>query len=241
MPEIITRAEWGAKPAKAVTRWDPDDLLGVAVHHFAKPRALKTLAGSKSQMRAVQAVHMGPGGLGTKDGGNDIAYNHCVDVRGAIFEGRGFLAQTGANGNEAVNRTHASVCFMGDSDLDGFPEAAQASIAWLLAEWFKRGVSMRAVAHGDISPDGTACPGNRAEAWVHSGAWKKDLPSAKRVEFVLMDDGVIVDRSRRVPIEESLARWNLFKASDAGRKAHDRMAAEGAKGRIGFERRVLMA
>jgi hypothetical protein len=239
--EIISRAEWGAVPPKARVIWNPDLLLGVAVHHFAKPRAASTLAGSKAQMRSVQAFHMGPGGLGVKDGGSDIAYNHCVDKRGAIFEGRGFNVQTGANGNGTVNRTYASVCYMGDSDLDGFPEPAQDAIAWVLKEWFKRGVSVRTVAHGDISPDGTACPGNAAENWVHSGAWRRDLPSPRRVQFEVWDDSTRLLTSRAITPGDAAEMKKLAEFDEFSRKRRlENMQAEGKIGNVVTVRRVLL-
>ena len=232
MTTIIGRAGWGAKPAESRTPWNPDTLSGVAVHHFAVPRSASSKTGSAALMRGVQRAHMA-GEF------SDIAYNHCFDKWGQIFEGRGFNVQTGANGNQVVNKTHAAICYMGDSDLDGFPEAAQDAAAFLLSEWFKRGVSVKVVSHGDISPDGTDCPGGKAEAWVHSGAWKKDLPSAKRVQFMLRDDGEIIAKSRVVPIEQSFERMKLFRQF-TDTLTHKRLAAEGAKGLVGFERRVLL-
>jgi hypothetical protein len=228
---IQSRASWGARPAESFTAWDPDDLQGIAVHHFAIPRSAATPAGSEALMRAVQNAHMA-GEF------SDIAYNHCFDKWGQIFEARGFNRQTGANGNQTVNRTHAAICYMGNSDLDGFPEAAQDAAAWLIKQWFNRGTGLQVLPHQALSPDGTACPGTRAKGWVTSGAWKADLPSTRFVQYFLRDDGIIIDRSVKVPIAESLERWRTFSESDAQRKAHDRMAAEGMKGEIGFVRKV---
>lgn len=233
MPTIVSRADWGAEPAESKTAWDPDDLLGIGVHHFAIPRSASSPSGSDDLMRSVQRSHQA-GEF------SDIAYNHCFDKFGQIFEGRGFGFQTGANGNQAVNRTHAAICYMGNSDLDGFPEAAQDAAGWLLKQWFNRGTGLDVEPHSDLSPEGTACPGDRARTWVNSGAWRADLPQTRRVQFLLLDDGVIVDKSLRAPVSESKHRWEIFRNSDAGDKAHARMAAEGSRGSVQFVRKIVI-
>jgi hypothetical protein len=233
--EIITRAEWGADEENSSrTPWNPNDLLGVCIHHFAIPRSAATRAGSDDLMRSVQRAHIA--GEFT-----DIAYNHCFDKWGQIFEGRGFRFQTGANGNQAVNRTHAAICYMGNSDLDGFPEAAQDAAGWLLKQWFRRGTGLDVAPHSRLSPTGTSCPGDNARSWVTSGAWKRDLPVTRRVQFLLMDDGEIIDQSARVPPDEAPARWRIFRNSDAGDRAYNRMAAEdreGGRGTVTFARKT---
>jgi hypothetical protein len=235
MADIITRKEWGAQPAESKTAWDPDDLVGVCVHHFAVPRSATTRTGSAALMRSVQRSHQA-GEF------SDIAYNFCFDKFGQVFEGRGFGFQTGANGNGAVNRTHAAICYMGNSDLDGFPDVAQKAAAWLLKQWFSKGTGMDVVPHSHLSPDGTACPGAKARTWVTTGAWKADLPStARQVQFLLLDDGVVVDKSTRVPLAQSKGRWDKFIRSDAADKAHAHMAAEGKRGTVQFVRKVTVA
>lgn len=237
MPTIISRSVWGAAPPESSTPWNPDNLLGVVVHHFAIPRSASSPAGSAALVRSVQRAHQA-GEF------SDIAYNHVFDKFGQIFEGRGFGIMTGAH--TPLNSTHAAICYMGDSDLDGFPEAAQKAAAWLLKEWFKRGAGVSVKAHGDIAANPTGCPGRAAGGWVRSGAWKADLPGEERrlVQYLLMDEGEVLDRSRRVPVAESLDRLKKFMASDAVLTAHARMKAEssadGKLGRVGIARKVTI-
>ena len=79
---------------------------------------------------------MAPGGLGTADGANDIAYNHAVCPHGFAFTLRGFGVQTGANGNTRANQEYAAVVYMG-GEKDGRPvtEEALPVIAEVIRMW----------------------------------------------------------------------------------------------------------
>lgn len=233
---LVTREQWGAKDPKATNKWTISNLFGVTVHHFASPRHASTPAGSAALMRGVQAGHMAPGGLGAKDGGNDIAYNFCFDDFGDIYIGRGWPNMTGANGTTFANLHYLAFCYMGHSDLDPFSEKAQDSCALLISQAFKKGVDREVVPHKKWT--GSSCPGNRGLAWVTGGGWKKDLPTVKRVRFELWDDARMITKSEIVPISQSAERWHDFekRVSD---KAHALLAAEGERGSVQFRRRVL--
>jgi len=102
---IISREEWGARPAEAVTPWDPNDLFGVVVHWFGIPPASRDHDRCDDLVRSVQQAHQA-GEF------NDIAYNHLFCPHGFAYEGRGFERQTGANGTTTANKRYASICFM---------------------------------------------------------------------------------------------------------------------------------
>jgi hypothetical protein len=104
--KIISRREWGAKPAESVTPWNPNDLFGVTVHWFGIPAAAPRHELCDDLVRSVQRAHQG-GEF------NDIAYNHLFCPHGFAYEGRGFDRQTGANGTTSANRHYAAVCYMG--------------------------------------------------------------------------------------------------------------------------------
>ena len=220
---IVTRAEWGALPPNSpLTPWNPDNLLGVVVHHFAIPRSATTAAGSDELMRSVQRAHKAGDFI-------DIAYNFCFDKFGQIFEGRGFGFQTGAH--TPLNSTHASICYIGDSDKDGFPEAAQDAAGWLLREWFNRGTGVSVKPHGAIAAEPTGCPGITAKNWVTSGAWKADLPDNRRWEYRLVDkDGKVLDKSAVVGTAGLAVRLAAFATRVSPRVA--RLAAAGRRPRI---------
>lgn len=233
MPRILTRKELGIEDREGPgTQWDIGDLFGITFHHFGSPRAADDAAESRRFWQSVDNTH---------EAGeyNDIAYNFGVDDFDQIMEGRGWNFQTGANGTSFANQNYLSVVYMGNSDLDKFSDVAQKNAAWLFDQAFKKGVGVTVVPHQKWV--GTGCPGDKGLNWVQGG-WRVDLPQAKptRVQFFLMDDGDVVDRSLIVPIKESKERWNAFRNSDAADKAHAHMVAEGKVGSVQFVRKVLL-
>ena len=80
-PNIITRAQWGAEPARCgAPRYD-DGVQAAVVHHTAGSNDY-TPEDSAAIVRAIDAYH-------TRTlGWCDIAYNALVDKYGQVFEGR---------------------------------------------------------------------------------------------------------------------------------------------------------
>ncbi|TFV87777.1 N-acetylmuramoyl-L-alanine amidase [Blastococcus sp. CT_GayMR16] len=89
MPEIISRAQWGAD--ESIRTWDPEyapTIKAATLHHTAD-RNTYTAAEVPGMMRSIFAYHTQTRGWG------DIGYNVIVDKFGRIFEGRyGGLSST---------------------------------------------------------------------------------------------------------------------------------------------------
>jgi hypothetical protein len=89
MPDIISRAQWGAD--ESIRTWDPDyapTIKAATLHHTAD-RNTYTAAEVPGMMRSIYAYHTLTRGWG------DIGYNVIVDKFGRIFEGRyGGLSST---------------------------------------------------------------------------------------------------------------------------------------------------
>ena len=163
--QFVSREEWGAKPPRKVTKLDPSNLSGVAVHWFGRPSAASSHEGCAALLRSVQATHMAPGGLGTKGGANDIGYNHAVCPHGIAHTLRGFGVQTGANGNSRANSEYAAVVYMG-GEKDGRPvtEEARPVIAEVIRMWQKQGAGPLVKPHGFFT--GSKCPGPDLLKWL---------------------------------------------------------------------------
>jgi hypothetical protein len=234
---IITRAQWGGRPADSCTSQNPANLLGVTIHHTASPRAPDSGGKSATLVRGIQTFHMDI----SDQKYVDIAYNFLFDDFGQIFAGRGWTCRSGANGTTESNRTHLSFCYIGNSDSDPFNDTAQKACAWLLREAFKKGVGMHVVPHSHWGT-GTACPGAKAKAWVTSGAWKADMPSTRRVQYLLMDDGVIKWKSSVSAASESRDRMKKFLnrlETEQDAELHKLLAEEGRSGKVSLVRKVL--
>lgn len=229
--KIITRKELGIEDREGGVQWNESALLGITVHHFGIPRAAATAALSRRLWLGVDNSH---------EAGefNDIAYNFGVDDFGQIMEGRGWDWMTGANGTNFSNRNYLSIVYMGHSGLDKFSDVAQKHMAWLFKQAFGKGVGVTVVPHRKWT--GSECPGSKAHSWVVNNGWKADMPvKPKRVQFFLLDDGKIIDKSAIVPISQSAERWKIFRNSNAASLAHKHMAAEGVTGNVQFVRKVL--
>jgi hypothetical protein len=159
--EIVSRGEWGAKPPESVTKWRPDRLVGGVLHWFGSPNGPTDHAKCDDVMRSVQAAHQ-------NGEFNDIAYNHVICLHGQVFEGRGFDAQTGANGTSDANRERWAVAvMMGTGNAASvFTPVVQAALRGLHAEWAARGAGTDVKPHGYFT--GSTCPGPTIRAWLDS-------------------------------------------------------------------------
>ena len=95
VPTIVTRAEWGAAPPRAIeecppeggvgvpgTTWGAADRLdGAVVHHTVNPNDYATVAEAMQLIRNDQAYHQ------NSNGWCDIGYNFLVDKWGNVYEG----------------------------------------------------------------------------------------------------------------------------------------------------------
>ena len=160
---IVSRGEWGAKPAKSQTRLHPDRVTRLVLHHTTGTFT------SAATVRSIQAFHQGP-----ERNWADIGYNFLVAPTGAIYEGRGWN-YTGAHAR-GHNSTSIGVAYIGDG-RQSVPEAAKVSILRLSAEAERRFGVLRKVGHRDVGS--TVCPGDVLYQWWVSGP---SLPSATPVE-----------------------------------------------------------
>lgn len=231
MAGIISRSDWGARAPESITPWNVANLLGICYHHFGSPRAADDHSGCDNLMRSVQNFHMDV----SDEDFVDIAYNFCVCPHGFVFEGRGWDHQTGANGTTVANQTFLAVCYMGNSDEDGFRELAQDASAKLFASGFKKGINRVVVPHRKFT--GSECPGDKAHAWVTSGDWKKDLPSVNRVRWEAWDDGDMLEASIWVEPSKSDERLAMFVEGHKG-KLDNTAQEEGKSGDVRLVRRV---
>lgn len=175
---FVSREQWGAAPPRRVTKRDPSTLDGVAIHWFGSPRAAQSHSGCAGLLRAIQRDHMKPGGLGTTNGANDIAYNHGICPHGQAFTLRGFGVETGANGDRASNESHAAIVFMSGKGDSGPSDKVLAVLAEVIRLWQKKGAGPEVHPHRFFT--GSECPGPELLKWVAKKPppWKGDVADA---------------------------------------------------------------
>jgi hypothetical protein len=146
---VVSRAEWGAKPAKATTPLQPARVDLFVLHHTTGSyRGARTV-------RQIQAFHQGP-----ERGWADVGYNFLVGDDGTVFEGRGW-GFVGAHARGQNSRS-IGVAYVGDGGRP-VPDVAKRAIVELLGEAERRFGSLRQVGHRDVGS--TACPGDVLYRW----------------------------------------------------------------------------
>jgi len=151
---IVSRAEWGAAPARSTTPLNPASVNLFVLHHTTG-----SFRGART-VRSIQQFHQGP-----QRGWADIGYNFLVAPDGVIYEGRGW----GFRGAHARGYNHRSVgvAFIGGGTMP-MPYPAQQSVLWLLSEAERRFGTLRTVGHRDVG--NTSCPGDGIYRWWSSEA-----------------------------------------------------------------------
>lgn len=152
--DIITRADWGARPPRHAYRIDtPTPELWL--HHTAGNHRGAT------GMRAIQNVHM------DSRGWSDIAYSFVVDrIDLKVYEGRG--AGVAGGHTRGHNRISHAICVMGNFET----LIPQPALIDLLAELVAYGHERRwwpaefTGGHRDASGASTACPGRNLYARI---------------------------------------------------------------------------
>jgi len=180
---IVSRAEWGAAPARSTTPLSSADLF-VLHHTTGSFRGAHTV-------RSIQQFHQGP-----QRGWADIGYNFLVAPDGVIYEGRGW----GFRGAHARGYNHRSVgvAFIGDGTMP-MPYPAQQSVLWLLGEAERRFGTLRTVGHRDVG--NTSCPGDAIYRWWSSEALRasETAPKATPAEPEEVSSQRISERLSPIP------------------------------------------
>lgn len=155
MATFVTRAEWGARKPRSVSRNITP--TGVSVHHVDEVKvAASDHSACAGQVRGHQNFHMDDRGW------SDIAYSHLVCVHGYVFEGRGENVRTGANGTNPGNQNWYAVCGLvggTSSDYDTITDELVDAFHSAITRLRDHGGAGDAVnGHRDHKP--TGCPGN---------------------------------------------------------------------------------
>lgn len=192
---IISRAEWGARAPKSVTRVSWSDRIGMAFHYSAGSPA--------STPRDLQDYAMNNLGY------SDTHYNFFVDRQGRAFEGRGWLVVGGHAKDQ--NRPWIGVCFIGrDGDVTN---AALNTMRDLWDEGNRlKGSKLRYAGHGQLPGQSTSCPGGRILNWIamgipRIGVQERRPPNVfllkhKKSDAVYISDGM---NTRHIPA----GHWDL--------------------------------
>ncbi|RWR98730.1 peptidoglycan-recognition protein SC2-like protein [Dinothrombium tinctorium] len=150
-PRIVSRAQWGARKPRSVSRILP--VRYVVIHHTVTGFC-NTQASCSSQIRSIQRYHM------DSRGWSDIGYNFLVGGDGNIYEGRGWNVE-GAHAR-GLNRNGIGISFIGNFQARSAPANMMAAAKKLIQCGLRKVYIMRNYqlkGHRDVNP--TSCPGNK--------------------------------------------------------------------------------
>lgn len=159
---IVSRRDWGARPAREErdTAWS--SRTGFTVHHSAGPKT--------QSIQVIQDYHMDTRGWW------DIGYNFLVRSDGTIYEGRGWR---GVGAHVAGHNTaNLGVCVIGSYGSTAPTADAKGALAYLYAEANRmKGASLSVNTHRQLGS--TSCPGGKLHAWAISklAGYKPGKPS----------------------------------------------------------------
>jgi hypothetical protein len=199
---LVTRAQWGARPAKNRTDLNRRTQRGTAVHYSASDADEQAdHKNCAKRVRGIQTFHLDGRGWA------DIAYSYLVCKHGVVFEGRGRGIRTAANGTNAGNTGYHAVCFLGDDTAvrDDVTDAGREAIR-------------EAVFHcnawagvGETRPHSffkaTGCPGEDLRGWIARGMPVSAAASSKEVEDMTKAELVEVLKSALSPGFNTVSEW----------------------------------
>lgn len=167
--QYVSRSQLGwpasAAPKQTVTP------KGVKIHYEGTPVPEVAHSQCDDRWKQIRKAHL----ANTAEGYSDVAYNWAVCNHGVIFEGRGLGRQTGANGNQALNKAHYAILWMGGTSGVKTPSAAAVSAIQEVIQYL-RGHGTGKEIEGHRDGYATACPGDALYALVKAG---KLEPKAK--------------------------------------------------------------
>lgn len=179
---IYTRAEIGLQPPRQVsgslvpTGWV---LHWVGGTGMAQQR---TEAESKSLIRSLQQDAF-------QKGYSDIQYSFFVDPAGRVFEGRGWVTRSAANGTTASNGHLWSVCYLGGPGVRFTPEARQSLLSLCQAGARRAPAVALVVPHRTVQGVSTACPGAEGVAvarWLQDNLHNQDIPDVEEDDVTIV-------------------------------------------------------
>lgn len=146
--DIITRAEWGARPPKSTPVKIHTPTPELWLHHTASSGS-----GGAARVKQIQDFHMDVRRW------NDIAYSFLVDLSGDVYEGRGAGIRGGHTRNH--NSISHAICVLGHYDMYNPTDAALTAVADLVRHGASEGwwPNQLTGGHRDASGASTSCPG----------------------------------------------------------------------------------
>lgn len=163
-PEIVSRATWGALPAKAEMMQEQKP-AEIVLHHTGFRQ--QPNVGIEVKLRGLQNFSMSAGyvGLLAKSAWGDVLYHYYIDVWGKIGEGRD-VNFAGDSATNFDNEDRIQIVLEGDFEKEQ-PSKEQIEALTKLVTWlsYKYGIPADAIS-GHNDHEATACPGRNLRPYI---------------------------------------------------------------------------
>lgn len=166
--KFVSRKNWNARIAHVSRDITPQN-GGVAIHYVGDKGKLTPSSHTKcaSIVRSIQNYHM------NTNGWSDIAYSLLVCVHGYVFEGRGVLHRTAANGSSSGNQNYYAICGLVNKSDPLTKELIQGIKEGVAYLGQKGRAGSKIVGHKNLY--NTDCPGQLYK-YVTNGTFKPTPP-----------------------------------------------------------------
>lgn len=165
---FVTRAQWGARRPKSISRSIWPSRGGVALHYEGPKMGDFPHTSCASKVRGIQAFHM------DSRGWSDIAYSALVCPHGALYEGRWIGVRTAANGTNDGNDRYYAICGLFGVD-DPFTDDAKRAYLTGIDLLRESGAARDVKPHRFFKP--TGCPGEPVVSWINMGLPRPNDPA----------------------------------------------------------------
>lgn len=171
MTLYLRRSDWTSHgPAHALVQLNPALVRGFALHWpgTTEPIGHASAASIARRLESYRVMHTSPGGIGTVNGGSDIAYQQAVDQEGRVWPLRGAIWKSGANGSGDANSTYGAVLLLLGPGEEPSRQMIQAVQDYREDVWLRHfPKAAQVVGHRDLYK--SDCPGPQVYALIKSG------------------------------------------------------------------------
>lgn len=170
MYEIIGRDYVGLKEPKSVTPINPSYIKGLTVHYTGESyqSIYNSITDVFGKLQSIQKFHM------DSRGWSDIGYSFAVsNFSSEIIELRGFDVYSAHSGNTQINKTFASVVWLGG--IQDVPNQLAKMAIERLHRIMEEKYNRKIMVTGHKDHKATACPSASMYDWINSAspAWKQ--------------------------------------------------------------------
>jgi hypothetical protein len=171
-PNVLSRKDWRARPARRDQEEPMNEITRITVHHSGDRYAETGRSEVASTIFDIQGIHQREWA--------DIGYHFLIDPAGRVWRGREIAYQGAHAGNRTLNRGNIGICLLGNFDEQQVPRKQRDALLELINQLRAQYhiPASEVYTHSEMRKSGnlaaTACPGHNLQSIVD--AYRTNLP-----------------------------------------------------------------